>query len=249
MPGIEMLKQNKYLLYITILFLLQFIPVNAQDVDIVPYLKKIESGNGEEVKTALVDLKEDHPNSPAVKFLEGVLTENGQEAIVIYQDIVDNFSESKYADAALYRIYSYYYALGLYETADEKLKLLISEYPNSPYVKIAQENIAEGNKTEEKKSENENNVEMKPPDEKHVTAEDKFTIQSGAFTSLENAESLFKDLQGSGIFSRIVEKSVGGTTFHIVYAGKFTTYGDAENFLQVINTKFNITGRVVPIPW
>ena len=82
----------------------------SQDVDIIPYLKQIESGNIDAVRSELTDLKEDYPESPSVKFLEGVLTENGQLAVVIYQDIVDNYSTSRYADAALYRIFSYYYA-------------------------------------------------------------------------------------------------------------------------------------------
>ena len=114
----------------------------SQDVDIIPYLKAIENGNIGQAKEALVDLKEKNPADPSVKFLDGVLKENGQEAVVIYQDIVDNHPKSKYADAALYRIFSYYYALGLYETAQEKLKQLKSSYPASPYVQVADQNLS-----------------------------------------------------------------------------------------------------------
>ena len=75
----------------------------SQEVDIVPYLKAIENGNIAEAKEALVELKTEYPDDPSVTFLDGVLKENGQEAIVIYQDIVDNYPKSKYADAALYQ--------------------------------------------------------------------------------------------------------------------------------------------------
>src|SRR3989304_2188027 len=108
----------------------------SQEIDIVPYLKAIESGNIGQAKEALVELKEKNPNDPSVMFLDAVLKENGQEAVVIYQNIVDTYSKSKYADAALYRIFSYYYALGLFEASQEKLKQLKTSYPTSPYIQV-----------------------------------------------------------------------------------------------------------------
>ena len=52
-------------------------------------------------------------------FLDGVLTEDGQQAVSIYQRIIDKYPNSKYADAATYRVFAYFYALGLYETAEK----------------------------------------------------------------------------------------------------------------------------------
>ncbi len=95
------------------------------------------------------------PDDPSVMFLDAVLKENGQEAVVIYQDIVDNHPKSKYADAALYRIFSYYYALGLYETAQEKLKQLKESYPTSPYIKVADQNLSALEKSDVKETETE----------------------------------------------------------------------------------------------
>jgi outer membrane protein assembly factor BamD (BamD/ComL family) len=92
-------------------------------------------------------------SDPSVMFLDAVLKENGQEAVAIYQDIVDNHPESKYADAALYRIFSYYYALGLYETAQEKLKQLKESYPTSPYIIVADQNLSALEKSEVKETE------------------------------------------------------------------------------------------------
>ena len=219
----------------------------SQDVDIIPYLKQIESGNIDAARSELLDLKEEYPESPSVKFLEGVLTENGQLAVVIYQDIVDNYSSSKYADAALYRIFSYYYALGLYETAQKKLDQLILDYAGSPYIKIAQQN---------KFPADEDVAVNKEDDSTEVNGEEtvaeqefKFTIQAGAFSNRDNAESLKAEFLNSGIFSETKEKLVGGTMFHIVYVGKFLTENDAEGFLQVINTKYKLSGRIVPITW
>lgn len=239
-----MLKLNLYFfLLLVINFNFTIGLIYAQEVDIIPYLKAIENGNVGEAKEELVDLKEKYPNDPSVMFLDGVLKENGQEAVVIYQKIVENYPNSKYADAALYRIFSYYYALGLYDTSREKLKQLKDKYPESPYINIANQNLStlEKSVVEEKK----------PVDEEaNSTPEEdyKFTIQAGAFTNLENANNLVDEFKNAGIYCQIGEKTVGGATFHVVYAGKFVMHEDAENFLQVINSRYSLTGRVVQIP-
>ena len=245
-----MVKMLKLKLNLSSFLILSFIlmisaKILPQEIDIVPYLKKIESGNVEEVKEDLVDLKNEYPDDPSVMFLDGVLTENGQQAVVIYQNILDNFPQSKYADAALYRIFSYYYALGLYETAKEKLKLLINNYPASPYIKIAEQSVLPGGENISVTEETGEELNGQTLSEQSY----KFTIQAGAFTNFENAVTLKNDLEKSGILARIGDKNVGGTTFHIVYAGQFITNEDAEEFLQIINTKFDLTGRVVPINW
>ena len=215
----------------------------SQDADIVPYLKAIENGDLASAKEALAELKEKNPDDPSVMFLDAVLKENGQEAVVIYQDIVDNHPKSKYADASLYRIFSYYYALGLYDTSREKLNQLKSSYPTSPYIQVAEQNISALEKVEETKT------ETKVEEVKAKSEEDyKFTIQAGAFTNLDNAKKLISELESASIYSQLGEKVVGGTSFHIVYAGKFENREDAENFLQVLSSRFNINGSIVSPP-
>jgi len=240
-----MLKLNlNYFSFILFLNLFLIIgELHPQEVDIVPYLKSIENGNVGQAKDALVNLKEKNPNDPSVMFLDAVLKENGQEAIVIYQNIVDNYPKSKYADAALYRIFSYYYALGLYDTAREKIKQLKESYPESPYINIADQNLSALEDTVEIEKSNAEEENKSLPEEVY-----KFTIQAGAFTNLDNANYLLSEFENAGIFSRLGEKTVGGTTFHVVYAGKFEKYEDAENFLQVVNSRFKLNGSIVPIP-
>ncbi len=235
----------KNLVYLALLFSALSTNINAQDVNIVPYLQQIENGKADEVRNELVGLKERYSDDPSVMFLEGVLTENGQKAVVIYQKVVVEYPDSKYADAALYRIYSYYYALGLYESANEKLNKLITDYPKSPYIKIAKQNqlpvnpeITQEDKTDITQHKNE---DVKGTDYK-------FTIQAGAFSKIENAESLQLKFEKSGIFSEIKDKLVAGTTFHVVYVGKFVTENDAGSFLKTINDKFELLGRVIQIP-
>ncbi|MCZ6701840.1 MAG: SPOR domain-containing protein [Ignavibacteria bacterium] len=220
----------------------------SQEVDIVQYLKQIERGRVDEVKSELTNLKIEYPESPSIMFLDGVLTENGQTAVVIYQKIVDTYPNSKYADAALYRIYSYYYALGLYESADKKLNQLIINYPKSPYIKVAKQNKLPINPDIEKEDDKVTRINSNQTKVEKPGLDYKFTIQAGAFSNIENAKSLQDKFEKSGIFSEIKEKQVAGSVFHIVYVGKFVTDNDAESFLKTINKKFDLNGRVITIP-
>jgi hypothetical protein len=225
---------------IIILLFLSAIPVFPQEVDIVPYLKEIENGEKESARDHLLQLEKKSPGDGSVKFLKGVLTEDGDKAVEIYTDIVKNNSRSKYADASLYRLYSYFYALGSYETAKGYLTRLKKDYPGSPYIKLAAAKIPEKDdvlpETTSKKIAS-NEVE-KPY---------LYTIQAGAFSNAANAAALKKDFEKSGFQTDIKEKNVGGTLFQVVYVGKFITEDEAKSFLQLVNSEFKLNGRVVNI--
>ncbi len=210
----------------------------AQEVDIIPYLKQIEQGKSEEVKTKLTELKKDYPNSANLMFLEGVLTENAQDAVAIYQEIVDKFPKSSFADAALYRIYSYYFALGLYNTADKYFTKLKKDYPDSPYIKMAAMNKPEDENIQSQPMQSSDNA-----DEENY----KYTVQAGAFTNSDNASRLNEEFIAAGMKSFVKQKNVGGTVFSIVYVGKFVSRENADSFLQIVDKQFNISGRVVEI--
>ncbi|WP_337871736.1 SPOR domain-containing protein [Ignavibacterium sp.] len=232
----------KYQSFTAVVFYLFFSSVAfSQEIDIVPYLKQIEKGESKEVMEILLKLKKENPTSANLIFLEGVLTENGQEAVSIYQSFVEKYPDNSYADAALYRIYSYYYALGLYETASKVLGNLTDKYPDSPYIKMAlsqEEAKQEEEKIPPKVHQNEQTKEQNEFNYK-------FTIQAGAFVKIENARGLKSELESEGIFCEMKEKNVGGTTFHVVYVGKFQNRNEAEKFLQQINSRYNLNGRII----
>jgi tetratricopeptide (TPR) repeat protein len=233
---------NKFISIFLIIISFQFAsPVFAQEVDIVPYLKMIEQGKLEEAKAKLLDLKTDNPKSSNLIFLEAVLTENGQDAVVLYQSLVDKYPKSTYADASLYRLYSYYFALGLYNTADKNFVKLKKDYPESPYIKMASVNVAKSEVDETKQQTTETSAQNEK--EKDYN----FSVQAGAFINAANAGVLKKEIESAGMISFIKEKNVAGTTFNVVYVGKFETRKEAEDFLPIANTRFRIAGRVVEI--
>lgn len=226
-----------------------FIPsiISAQDIDIVPYLKQIEAGELSAVKAKLPELKVKYPGSPAIMFLDGVLTEDGQEAVTIYQRIIEKYPNSKYADASVYRVFSYFYALGLYEAAEKMRTKLNTDYPDSPYLKLATANQIPKFESQPVTPQQETQpapIQVSPT---QPSISFRYTIQAGAFSNTENAINLKNDFEKAGYITEITEKVVGGTNFHIVYVGKFATRKDSEDFLHIINSKYNLNGRVVEI--
>lgn len=215
----------------------------AQEVDIVPYLKMVEQGKLVETKSKLLELKSEYPKSSNLIFLEAVLTDNGQDAVILYQNLADNFPKNSYADAALFRLYSYYFALGLYNTADKNLQRLKKDYPESPYIKIASLNRTQSEETTLEETQNQTIQTISSSKE----TTDTYTVQAGAFTNSVNANSLKKEVENAGMVSFIKEKNVAGTVFNVVFVGKFKTKKEAEDFLPIANARFKISGRVVEI--
>ncbi len=207
----------------------------AQKVNIIPLLKKIENGKIEEVQTDFRILKIKNSHHPDVIFLEAVLTEDGEKAQKLYELVYTSFPNSKFADAALFRNFSYYYALGLYKKATELKNMLAKEYPNSPYLKNTERNYPEVD---------EMILVDKDPYKIKNKSDIKFTIQAGAFGNAQNAEDLKRNFIAKGLKSRITSKTVGNLQLKIVDVGEFTTREKAEKFLTTLQKDFGIKGHI-----
>ncbi len=111
--------------------------VRAQDSapDVRTYINEVTAGNVDEAKKELPSLQEKYPDDPGVMYLEALLTTDASSAVRIYQNIVDNHAKCEWADASLYKVYQFYYSLGLYKTADLKMAQLQKDYPDSKYLK------------------------------------------------------------------------------------------------------------------
>ncbi len=230
----------------TILLLIVLLPVIlfSQETNIVPLLREIESGNSSQAKKGLAELLVTKSGDPSVIFLDAVLSENASEALNKYLIINQKYPKSKYADAALYRIFMYYFSAGSYSRANEYLAELKRNYPESQYITMADRNIPEEellsdqlvvSNTTEKISETPADIPFK------------FTIQAGAFLNYSNAASLKSRFENSGLPSSIFTKEVGGSILNVVTAGKFTAEADAVKTLAEIEKQFNLKGRVIQI--
>jgi tetratricopeptide (TPR) repeat protein len=131
----------------------------------------------------LQGFKSTAPNDPSVIFLDGVLTQNGDDALKKYSFVYEKYPKSRYADACLFRIFSYYYSLGYYKKAESYLTKLKTEYPASPYIKTADRTIPDED------SEINAVADNKPEEKIDAPKNYKYTIQVGAFLNADNAEN------------------------------------------------------------
>ena len=212
---------------------------SGSEPDIQKRLEMIERGQAAAVRTELPTMMTNYQNHPGVLYLQAVLTTDGTEAVKIYQSIVDNFPRSEWGDDALYKLYQYYYSVGLYKTADQKLAQLKSEYPFSAYNNLQAD---EPVKTK------------KPAEEKPVTIKrpmsidkfpSKFAIQVGAFSTIQNAEELKSRFEKEGYVANIFTLVSNGKKLHKVHVGEFQTYDEAKRFTNEVKTKFNLQSMVV----
>lgn len=218
----------------------------AQEVDITGALKSIEAGRVSEAETILQRLQSVNSSNPDVIFLDAILTKNGEASIKKYSTVFEKHPKSKYADVSLFRVFSYYYSLGLYKKAESYFKRLKIDYPASPYIAAADRRIPDTEDTHGYVSNTEGDTSKKNP-----TLEFKapmFTIQAGAFLSVENASRLKEQLTADGFISEIINRVVGGSLLKVVTSGKFSTEQEAKSVLSKIESKYKLKGRVIQIP-
>ena len=208
--------------------------------DILKRLELIEKGHADVVRAELPTLMTNFQNNPGVLYLQAVLTTDGDEAVKIYQSIVDNFPKSEWADDALFKLYQYYYSIGLYKTADQKLEQLKRDYPFSTYA--TDQKVAEEHKVVPP-PETHTPVSKPPKAEKSATI---FTIQAGTFSVLQNAEDLKARFERDGYSSHIFTIVNNGKKFHKVWVGEFAKQDEAKRFSAEIKKKYHLETIVVP---
>jgi tetratricopeptide (TPR) repeat protein len=211
----------------------------AGEPDIQRRLELIEKGQGDAIKAELPTLMTNFQNHPGVLYLQAVLTTDGTEAAKIYQSIVDNFPRSEWADDALFKLYQYYYSVGLYKTADMKLDQLKRDYPSSTYA--ADQKVVEEPKV------------VPPPEtpakisrpSKGEKSSVVYTVQAGTFSVLPNAEELKSRFEKDGYSSHIFTIVNNGKKFHKVWVGEFSKQEEAKRFSTQIKKKYHLETIVV----
>lgn len=234
----------------------------GNEPDIQRRLELIEQGQGESVKAELPTLMATYQNNAGVMYLQGVLTSDGSEAAKTYQSIVDNFPRNEWADDALYRLYQYYYSIGLYKTAEQKLRQLKELYPFSSYASEDPEELEKKVVREEKPPTAEKApIDEKPIAEEKPVVEEKpiqvrskdiakniasiFTIQVGAFSTYQNAEALRAKFVKEGYAASIFTKVSRDRKLHMVRVGEFKTRSEAKTFAAEVKKKFSLDSIVV----
>ena len=215
--------------------------------DIRALVDLIERGQGSEVKQDLPALLARYPNNPGVLYVQGLLTEEGAEAVRVYQSIVDNFPRSEWADDALYKVYQFYYSLGLYRTAELKLNQLKRDYPSSKYLAATAGTDTKGLPEEPQppkavRQPAEPRDSVAPPPSA-TTAQ--FALQVGAYTAQTNAERQRKFFEDLGYAVEVMSKIKDGRSLYIVLVGGYATYEEAKARGLEIKQRYNVDSFVI----
>ena len=254
--------QSLFLLIIGLTWLSQAISqpqavTSTQSADeIKENIAKIDRGQIDEVKKILPDLIAKYQNTPGILYIQGRLASDGIEGVKFYQSVVDNFPKCEYADDALYRIYQYYYALGLYRTAELKFQQLQKEYPDSPHltgkskINVPQEeepavNVAKKDTllADSQSIHGTDTVPARPVSQPAVTTY--YTLQVGAFSTVTNAEKQKNFFDDRGYSTEITNKVRSGKSLYLVWVGNFKTEAEAMQLGKEVRSKYKITGIVL----
>lgn len=243
---------------IGVLFFLLFQMISTaagqDEPDINRYLDMIRKGDADKVKAELPNLLSRYQRNPGVIYLQGMLTADGAEAAKIFQNVVDNFPQSEWADDGLYKVYQFYYSLGLYKTAEEKLAQLKVKYPQSEYVTGKKPEVAAAPPPPQPSAgtPDETGVSTQPPGPppssplpKVASTGSAYSVQVGAFREMENATTLKNFFEREGYSVELRNKVRNGQSLHAVWVGSFGTLGEARTFSQNLQEKYKIDSFVV----
>ena len=222
----------------------------------------IYSGQAERVRIELPSLEKQYPNDAGVGYLDAILTTDGAAAVKKFQTIVDQSPQSQWADAALYKVYQYYYSVGLYKTADQKFEQLKQQYPNSLYavgtvkeqkpVIVQQQQPAEIKQPDtvaQKQAEPPASVEpakqAAPDSTTAVTVARTFAVQAGAYSTKRKAQKQVRFFSTINRDAVITEKASGDKTLYVVSIEGFSSEQDARDFIAELKLKYNIESIIV----
>lgn len=205
------------------------------------YIDRLDSGHVAEVLEALPRLTEVSGDTASLTYLRARTESRGIEALKLYQSIVDKFPRSEWADDALYRIHQYYVSMGLHRTASAKLDLLGELYPDSPYLTVA----AQGVEKHEPAPPSESTAESRTEPATGAANKGKFTIQTGAFSTMKNAEKQKRFFEERGYTVEIFSRIGDSRTLYLVWVGKFVDEESAKRKSVEFNKKFGVASMVV----
>jgi cell division septation protein DedD len=228
------------------------------EAEIHKRLDFIYNGQAERVRIELSSLEKQYPNDAGVQYLDAILTTDGAAAVKKFQTIVDQFPQNEWADDALYKVYQYYYSVGLYKTADQKLDQLKQQYPNSLFVVGTQGDQKPVMKEKEPAIESKKPevAQQKPGERPKEEVRDtvvsapipivvKFAVQAGAFSTEKNAQKQVDFFSTIGKKAVITTKMSGDKTLYVVSIEGFTKEQEARSFIAELKARHNIESIII----
>ena len=225
-----------------ILLLLLALPASllaqGADAEVARYQAMLQNGQADQVRGAIPALLARYPNNAGVLFLQAQTTSDGAEAVRIYQSIVDNFPSSQWAPEALFKVYQFYYALGLYRTAEMKMAQLKKNYPSS-------RRAAGGSEVETAAiPEDSTRGAAGAPGAGQPAAPVRYVLQVGAYTAQANAERQKAFFENLGYSVELISRVRDNQSLFLVLVGSFASADEAKAKGAEIRSRYHVDSIV-----
>ena len=219
-------------------------------------LDYIYSGQTDRVRDELPSLEKKYPEDAGVRYLDAILTTDAVQAVKKFQTIVDHFPQSDWADDALHKVYQYYYSIGLYKTADQKLAQLKTQYPHSIYVIQADSGLATNGQehtprpdsiAEVREGKDTGRVNVAETNRYSVIkeTEEKYAVQTGAFSAMDHAQKQVTFLSTIGKNATVSSKQIGDKKLYVVSLEGFSNEIEARNCIAELKSKYSIDAIII----
>ncbi|NOY78180.1 MAG: hypothetical protein GXO76_09975 [Calditrichaeota bacterium] len=244
-------------------------PLFAQK-EVMTYLK---TGDFTGLKKDLPQLQKKYPNSTLIPYLKAILISNGKTALQSFKNLRKTYKNEKWLPAVLMRIAQYHYVQGYYISAKDEFRQVAAQYPKASLApealyqvalcwmamaatdsaRVVLEKVVEryyGSKIAELASRDLREISggQSSPAKTPQSTTAYFTVQTGAFSSKDNATLQLQFFEQKGIHGVLSQKTVNGKTLYLVWIGKFTTQKDATAYGKKLQKKFKVSYRIVEHP-
>ena len=251
---------------ILIIVVLQLTFIYSQDFS--NYKSLIFKGNIEEVLKSLPHIKAQYPNHPFVNYLEVTKNKNGEEALALYNAIIEKYPNTDAAELSTIKIGEYLYSIGLYTQAGEQLKMIPLNYPNSKYIEnsvsLMKKSLSAIGDTDSLNIYLKRFMDMYPslnfenydyyasivdheknePIVSNRLNHNPWVVQVGAFGEKKNAKVLANRIISPGYEVEIIEKSYG-ISLYLVQIINYSTSDEARLVGNEVRNKFGLDYRII----
>jgi tetratricopeptide (TPR) repeat protein len=204
--------------------------------------------------------EKNNPRIAEAYYYMGRLSVSPDAALLYYNEVINNYPTSRYADISYLEIAKIDIAREKYKSAIAALKELLQKFPDTQVKdetlfwlgvahisggqKEAGLQFFEQLKTSFPRSIWSERAAQIIPQTTGATGNEYFTVQVGSYRDKSNAQTLYQELTKKGLNVKIVEAVVKGNTYFRVWVGQFETLEGAKAFSLVLDS-LGIKGNVV----
>ena len=214
----------------------------AQDIESA--IRDYERGRLDNVRSALIELKDKDYDKPEYLFLSAVFEQNGDRAFSLYRQLNAFSPDNPLYERALWKMCQFLYAKDRYEECGSSVSKFITEFPDSDLQDEARDMYSAVNRYFNREFE-----ETRIQDDGGINTEEPeviYTLQFGAFGTESRARSFLTYLRNLGVSQVFLsEQQVGQRKLYKVRSGEFKNKEEAEKKREELRRRYRIRENII----